>query len=66
MAGKVQLTEELIRRTIQESKPKSISALYRNLGGRSNPASSTIAAIKKLVPEVDAMIRANRTPTQPQ
>jgi hypothetical protein len=64
MAAKLQLSAELVRKAVEEHRPTSMSALYRALGGKSNPAGSTIKAIRELVPEIGDLLKACKPPTE--
>jgi len=58
--SKIKLTADEVLIVLEKSRPGSYSTLYRALGGKSNPASSTIKAFKALVPDVEKRLKANR------
>ena len=61
MTEKMQMTDESLRQAIKDSGADSFTSLYRALGHKAKPNGKATAAIKALVPEVEELLKANKS-----
>jgi len=58
---KVTITRESVIQIIEQQHVKSVSAIYKSLGGTGNVSGSTAKKIRELVPDVAARLAANKS-----
>lgn len=64
MKAKVELTAETVRKAIEEGKFSSLTGLAHSLGYKGSVSSTLTRKLRALVPDIDAMLKANAAPVE--